>query len=270
MASAVQITLSEEERRPSAPGLPLVVQRRSAGVCRQRARSHVNAGVVWCPGWRPLIGHFIGRVLRDTCARATAEGCRFAGGMPARGSANGTERRRRHARDGARCGLFGAARMRPVGARPAAVAVGRVGRAATGAQCGARFVLVAAARPGDVQVAAQEHRAARQGGHLRGGDRLLARRGRLGVGAQRTGRARRPRGRRRRGGSTAGDRCRRRRRARGRTPRRAGSAWSRSSRRRPDPCSACVSTRCQPSVGSSNFGRMSSGTRSRYSVWPAM
>ena len=48
--------------------LLLVVQRRSAGVCSQRARSHVNAGVVWCPGWHPLIGHFIGRVLRDTCA----------------------------------------------------------------------------------------------------------------------------------------------------------------------------------------------------------
>src|ERR687893_652906 len=34
--------------------------------------------------------------------------------------------------------------MRPVGAPPAAVAVGRAGRAATGAQCGPRLVLAAA------------------------------------------------------------------------------------------------------------------------------
>ncbi len=44
----------------------LLVQLGSAGVGSRRARSRVNAGVVWCPGCRRLIGHFIGRVLRDT------------------------------------------------------------------------------------------------------------------------------------------------------------------------------------------------------------
>jgi hypothetical protein len=33
-----------------------------------------NAGVLRCPGCRPLIGHFIGRVLQDTRQRAAVRG----------------------------------------------------------------------------------------------------------------------------------------------------------------------------------------------------
>jgi hypothetical protein len=60
----------------------LFVQSRSAGVGGRRARSRVNAGVVWCPGCRPLIGHFIGRVLRDTLRPNTWESASYGGKGP--------------------------------------------------------------------------------------------------------------------------------------------------------------------------------------------
>jgi pimeloyl-ACP methyl ester carboxylesterase len=83
-----------------------------------------------------------------------------------------------------RCSAGGAAQMRPVRARPAAVAVGRVGRAVARAECGAGLALVDAARRGQAQVAAYEHGAARQGGDLRRRNRLLTRRRRDRVGSQ--------------------------------------------------------------------------------------
>ena len=49
--------------------------------------------------------------------------------------------------------------MRPVGARPTAVAVKRISRSATPAEGGAELALVDATRSGHVQIAAQEHRA---------------------------------------------------------------------------------------------------------------
>jgi hypothetical protein len=54
---------------------------RSAGVGR-RARSRVKAGVVWCAGCRPLIGHFIGRVLWDTRHRIRRERHPYAARCP--------------------------------------------------------------------------------------------------------------------------------------------------------------------------------------------
>ncbi len=63
-----------------------LVQGRRAGVGGRRAHSRVKAGVVWCPGCRPLIGHFIGRVLRDTRHRLHRERRPYARGVPARGS----------------------------------------------------------------------------------------------------------------------------------------------------------------------------------------
>jgi hypothetical protein len=73
--------------RSSVPGRPprsQIVQRRGAGVGSRRARSRVNAGVVWCPGCRPLIGHFIGRVLRDTSHADASESASYAGKCPVR------------------------------------------------------------------------------------------------------------------------------------------------------------------------------------------
>jgi hypothetical protein len=46
----------------------------------------VNAGVVWCPGCRSLIGHFIGRVLRDTLHADASESISYAGKVPGEGS----------------------------------------------------------------------------------------------------------------------------------------------------------------------------------------
>ena len=77
----------EQSRRERQPTRLLLVQRRSAGVGSRRARSRVNAGVVSCPGCRPLIGHFIGRVLLDTLQANTGKSGSYAGKVPGEGSA---------------------------------------------------------------------------------------------------------------------------------------------------------------------------------------
>src|SRR3954464_11957889 len=92
------------------------------------------------------------------------------------------------------CGMViglsrGAAWMRPLSARPAAVAVGRVRRCAARAEGGAGLMLVESPRPGYVEVAAHEDGAAWQGSHLCRRRRLLACGHRDRVGAQRPRRA---------------------------------------------------------------------------------
>src|SRR2546429_4587718 len=82
----------------------------------------------------------------------------------------------------------GAAWMRPLCACPAAVAVRRVRRAAARAEGGAGLVLVEPARPGYVQVAAQQDGAAGQDGDLGRRGRLLLGRRRARVRPQRAGR----------------------------------------------------------------------------------
>jgi hypothetical protein len=59
----------------------------------------VNAGVVWCPGRRPLIGHFSGRILRDALHADASESAGYAGKVPGEGSACGTRPKRPLLRD---------------------------------------------------------------------------------------------------------------------------------------------------------------------------
>ncbi len=57
-----------------AGGALLLVQGGTAEPTGDALAPTANAGVLRCPGCRPLTGHFIGRVLQDTRQRAAVRG----------------------------------------------------------------------------------------------------------------------------------------------------------------------------------------------------